>query len=221
MFFWISIIIVFLIIISSKNTKKGNSLNENSNRSNNSVRNSYSTNLEKTMTPSITSPLITNVQIKPTLTPLATPVYIIYNSKDINGAPFYSRPNKAPDLLIRSLGNETKIEILGEKEFHNDFDWYPIRDDQGRKGWVQSFYVTDIGHNAIKPTYKNNFHSTQTPSPQRKPSPTPFKIIWTCYDVTTYDYNWNNDNKCVSNTNEVVYVSDARARQLDPYYHPY
>lgn len=46
------------------------------------------------------------------------------------------------------------------------------------------------------------------------------KIIWHCYDATSYDKNPYNDNKCVSSTGEIRYVSDSQSRQLDPYYAP-
>lgn len=44
------------------------------------------------------------------------------------------------------------------------------------------------------------------------------KIIWRCYDVTSYDGNPYNDNKCISSTGEVRYVCDSEAERLDPTY---
>ena len=125
------------------------------------------------------------------------------------------------------LRNETKIEILGEMEYHNYYDWYHIRDDHGREGWIQAQYVSDTNHISITPsiltktlTSTNKPIPTKTPVPTRKPTPTPFKITWKCYDATSYDYNWSNDNRCVSSTGETRYVSDETARQLDPTYWP-
>lgn len=44
------------------------------------------------------------------------------------------------------------------------------------------------------------------------------KIVWHCVDVTSYDRNPNNDNKCTSSTGEVRYVNDCQAEALDPNY---
>lgn len=44
------------------------------------------------------------------------------------------------------------------------------------------------------------------------------KIVWHCIDVTSYDRNPNNDNKCTSSTGEVRYLNDCQAEALDPTY---
>lgn len=44
------------------------------------------------------------------------------------------------------------------------------------------------------------------------------KIIWKCVDVTSYDRNQYNDNKCASSTGEVRFLSDSQAEALDPTY---
>lgn len=41
------------------------------------------------------------------------------------------------------------------------------------------------------------------------------KIKWTCVDVTSYDYNWNNDMLCTSSTGERRYTSYEGARALE------
>ncbi len=46
------------------------------------------------------------------------------------------------------------------------------------------------------------------------------KIIWRCVDVTSYNKNPYDDNKCTSSTGEVRYVSDSQSRALDPSYSP-
>jgi uncharacterized protein YabE (DUF348 family) len=46
------------------------------------------------------------------------------------------------------------------------------------------------------------------------------KIIWHCVDVTSYNKNPYDDNKCTSSTGEVRYVSDSQSRALDPSYSP-
>lgn len=45
-------------------------------------------------------------------------------------------------------------------------------------------------------------------------------ITWSCVDVTSYNKNAYDDNKCTSNSGEVKYVSDSQAVSLDPDYNP-
>lgn len=44
------------------------------------------------------------------------------------------------------------------------------------------------------------------------------KIIWRCEDVTSFDRNPYNDNKCTSSTGEVRYLCDSDAEKLDSTY---
>ena len=46
------------------------------------------------------------------------------------------------------------------------------------------------------------------------------KVIWRCVDVTSYDRNPYNDNRCVNSKGAVRYVPDSTARSLDPTYYP-
>ena len=46
------------------------------------------------------------------------------------------------------------------------------------------------------------------------------KIVWQCIDVTSYNQNAYDDNKCTSSTGEVRYTSDSQAIALDPSYRP-
>lgn len=46
------------------------------------------------------------------------------------------------------------------------------------------------------------------------------KIVWHCVDVTSYNKNPYDDNKCTSSTGEIRYVSDSQARALDSSYSP-
>ena len=46
------------------------------------------------------------------------------------------------------------------------------------------------------------------------------KIVWHCIDVTSYNQNAYDDNKCTSSTGEVRYTSDSQAIALDPSYSP-
>lgn len=41
------------------------------------------------------------------------------------------------------------------------------------------------------------------------------RIIWRCVDVTSYDYNWNNDMRCKSSTGETRYTSYSGAARLE------
>ena len=44
------------------------------------------------------------------------------------------------------------------------------------------------------------------------------KVLWRCVDVTSFDRNKYNDNKCTSSTGEVRYLCDQEAERLDPNY---
>lgn len=46
------------------------------------------------------------------------------------------------------------------------------------------------------------------------------KIVWHCVDVTSFNQNAYDDNKCTSSTGEVRYTSDSQAVALDPTYKP-
>ena len=46
------------------------------------------------------------------------------------------------------------------------------------------------------------------------------KNVWHCVDVTSFDRNPNNDNKCTSSKGEVRYVNDATSCKLDKDYRP-
>ena len=152
----ILIIIGLLIIFALFSGKKGNSRTISSTPVSNTNHASYITQPSKTPKPAATkkitvpivqtaAPVIATRAVTPTqnFTPTAEkPQYIVYNPKDINGAPFYTKPNNASDLLIRSLRNQTPIEIIGEKEYRNNYEWYHIRDNNGFEGWIQAQFVT-------------------------------------------------------------------------------
>lgn len=46
------------------------------------------------------------------------------------------------------------------------------------------------------------------------------KVIWTCYDTTSFDRWASNDNYCVNSYGQGVYVTDCQAVRLDPSYCP-
>lgn len=41
------------------------------------------------------------------------------------------------------------------------------------------------------------------------------RVTWRCIDVTSYDYNWNNDMRCISSDGRVQYTSYSGARYLE------
>ena len=45
------------------------------------------------------------------------------------------------------------------------------------------------------------------------------KIVWRCVDVTSYDQNPYNDNKCTNSLGEVIYTYDSEAERLDSTYY--
>ena len=217
--FWIIVIILAWSYLSSDNGKDSSSRSS----STNNVRNSNVSFEAKASSNASSRNMKTNAVVSPTVSKVKSavstpvPTYMIFNSKDINGAPFYAEPVNSADLLIYSLRNETKIKITGKMISNNNYDWYPIRDDRGKDGWVQAMYVTDTNHVSVPAKSPVRRQSpTKTPVPQRYTT----VITWTCYDVTSIDYDWNNDNLCISSNGERRYVGDSEARRLDPNYWP-
>jgi hypothetical protein len=47
------------------------------------------------------------------------------------------------------------------------------------------------------------------------PSTQPKTPLWKCKDVTSYDYNWQNDMYCTSSTGETRYTDYAGAARLE------
>jgi uncharacterized protein YabE (DUF348 family) len=76
-------------------------------------------------------------------------------------------------------------------------------------------------------TYKNNKETSRelikeeiTKQPVAKVIAKGTKVIWRCIDVTSYNKNPYDDNKCTSSAGETRYVSDSQARALDFTYSP-
>lgn len=62
---------------------------------------------------------------------------------------------------------------------------------------------------------KNQVKSEVTRKPVDEVVARGTKTVWRCVDVTSYDYNWQNDMKCTSSTGEVRYTSYSGAAILE------
>ncbi len=134
---WIIIILIILSIINDVSQRLGTDRSNSTN-----VRNSVRvTSPKPSSTPNFR--LSSTPKPRPTVTPRPTAVsYMVYNPKDVYGAPFDTLPDNNTELLIRTLRNRTPIKIIGKKEFRNNYEWYHIRDDKNTEGWILAQYVT-------------------------------------------------------------------------------
>ena len=69
----------------------------------------------------------------------------------------------------------------------------------------------------VKPS--SNYATSSYTTPKYE-APKTNPITWHCIDVTSYNQNAYDDNKCTSSAGEVRYVSDSQAIALDPSYSP-
>ena len=74
---------------------------------------------------------------------------------------------------------------------------------------------TRVISNTVRPT---TVPRTPTSTPKNNVRGT--TVTWHCVDVTSFDGNYHNDNKCTSSTGEVRYLNDRNAVALDPSYKP-
>ena len=79
-----------------------------------------------------------------------------------------------------------------------------------------SFLVFVVAYNAIhtdKLTQEIAPVSQPSDNSTPEPSPAPQPTVMSCVDVTSYDYNWNNDIKCTRSDGSTFYTSYSGAVQ--------
>ena len=81
-------------------------------------------------------------------------------------------------------------------------------------------YTYEVTYEEGKETSRRQTDQKVTKQPINQVIAKGTKIVWHCIDVTSYNKNPYDDNKCTSSTGEVRYVSDSEARALDPSYSP-
>ena len=117
---------------------------------------------------------------------------------------------------------ETKTEII-------TFETQTISDSSLEYGKTEvkaagangeTTYTYEVEYENGKEVSRKLINKTVTKQPITKIIAKGTKVIWRCVDVTSYDKNPYNDNRCTSSTGEVRYVSDSVSRSLDPTYRP-
>ena len=81
-------------------------------------------------------------------------------------------------------------------------------------------YTYSVAYKDNKETSRELIKEEVTKQPVAKIIARGTKIVWHCVDVTSYNKNPYNDNKCTSSAGEIRYVPDSTARLLDPSYSP-
>lgn len=80
--------------------------------------------------------------------------------------------------------------------------------------------ATDPNNSSISiPADESETNTEAVSEPTPPPTPAPESSSWSCVDATSYNQNAYDDNKC-SKGDEVQYVSDSQAVELDPNYSP-
>lgn len=80
-----------------------------------------------------------------------------------------------------------------------------------------TYEVTTRGRTEVSRELKSD---TVTKEPVTEVVAEGTKMVWRCYDTTSFDRNPYNDNYCEYSDGTGQYVPDSRARQLDPEYVP-
>ncbi len=116
---------------------------------------------------------------------------------------------KTGTVQVTKKKNDHLLNITGLKVGEADI---MIKDNFGK--------IIDTCHVTVNPATSKPKTPSRTSAPFIWPTPTPFRVTWTCKDNTSYDKNAYNDNICTSNLGEVRFVSDSQAIKLDPFYTP-
>ena len=118
------------------------------------------------------------------------------------------------------IDTETKVEPIEYtsstvEDANLDYGKTEVR-TKGVKGEKPTYY---------KVTYKNDVEISRekvdtkiTKQPVNEVIAKGTKIIWKCVDVTSYDRNPYNDNRCTNSLGETIYTYDSDAERLDSTY---
>lgn len=139
-------------------------------------------------------------------------------------------------ILLSNSGDTSFFHFLGTvgkttitKTDYIPYDELLVPDDSLEYGKTKVIQYGAKGEKTVKyeVVYNGNGEISRTAlEEQTVKQPTPktiavgTKIVWNCYDTTSYNKNPYDDNKCVSNTGVTVYVPDSKSRTLDPSYTP-
>lgn len=141
-----------------------------------------------------------------------------YNKKTVDS----EKPTEQEEVVTERTVTETKKEII-------PFETKTVNDDTVEYGKTvvktegingEKTYTYKVTYMGEKEISREPVKEEVTKQPVAKVIANGTKIVWRCVDVTSYNKNPYDDNKCTSNTGEVRYVSDSESRALDPSYSP-
>lgn len=141
-----------------------------------------------------------------------------YNNRTVD----VEKPTEQEKAVTERTVTETRKETIPfeTKTVNDDTVEYgkTIVKTEGING--EKTYTYNVTYMGEKEISREPVKEEITKQPVAKVIANGTKIIWRCVDVTSYNKNPYDDNKCTSSTGEVRYVSDSQSRALDPSYSP-
>ena len=141
-----------------------------------------------------------------------------YNNRTVD----IEKPTEQEKAVTERTATETRKETIPfeTKTVNDDTVEYgkTIVKTEGING--EKTYTYNVTYMGEKEISRELVKEEITKQPVAKVIANGTKIIWRCVDVTSYNKNPYDDNKCTSSTGEVRYVSDSQSRALDPSYSP-
>lgn len=143
---------------------------------------------------------------------------VTYNSGKVDA----EKTVEQEKVITERIVTETKKETIS-------FDTKTVNDETIEYGKTvvrtegvngEKTYTYNVTYKGDKEILRELIKEEVTRQPVTKVIANGTKIIWRCVDVTSYNKNPYDDNKCTSSTGEVRYVSDSQSRALDPSYSP-
>ena len=141
-----------------------------------------------------------------------------YNNRTVD----IEKPTEQEKAVTERTVTETRKETI-------PFETKTVNDDAVEYGKTvvktegingEKTYTYDVTYEGEKEISRKLVKEEVTKQPVAKVIANGTKIFWRCVDVTSYNKNPYDDNKCTSSTGEVRYVSDSQSRALDPSYSP-
>ena len=138
-------------------------------------------------------------------------------------------PNKASNNQIQAQQIEAERTVTETRKSSIGYETITIDDDSIEYGqtvvktagsYGEKTYTYSVTYRGDKEISRELIKEEVTKQPVAKVIAKGTKIVWHCEDVTSYNKNPYDDNKCTSSTGEVRYVPDSVAPTLDPTYIP-
>lgn len=131
-----------------------------------------------------------------------------------------TKDDSAPKEAETRTMTETKIEYIDYTSSTVDdpsleYGKTEVR-TKGVKGEITTSY--QVTYEGSKEVSREQIKKETTRQPVNEVIAKGTKIVWRCVDVTSYDRNPYNDNKCTNSLGETIYTYDSDAERLDPTY---